>query len=201
MEPQPPRPESPSPSGSPPAPGSSPVPGSPPAPGSPTPPTGRRRGGDASWVGGLVLITLGVLLLVGQTVPDLGRYVTLIVGLALLVLFVVTRQYGFLVPGCIVSGVGLGIVLASEFPGRDGGAYFLLSMGSGFLAIWAIGWLLRLPERHWWPLVPGGILTSIGAVTASGERPREIFDLAWPIVFVVVGVLIVIRSFRRARPG
>lgn len=168
-----------------------PPPGSPPPALPPRRPEPRR---DAGWVAGLFLVGLGALLLVGREVPDAGRYVVLVVGLGLLVLFAANREYGVLVPGCIVTGVGLGIVLASEYTGEVGGALFMLSLGGGFLAIWVIGGLFRLSEHHGWPLVPGLILGSIGAATAAGERGRPAADAiatGWPLVLVLIGLWLV----------
>ena len=46
-----------------------------------------------------------------QLEPDIGRFVTLIIGLGLLAVFVVRRDYGFLVPGSILTGIGIGLAL------------------------------------------------------------------------------------------
>ena len=156
-----------------------------------------RRSRDAL-VGGLVLVTVGAILLVGQLVPDLSRYVALIIGLGLLALFLVRQEYGLLIAGCIVTGVGVGIVIASTASGDLAGAGFLLSLGSGFLAIWLLSYLLRLSERHPWPLVPGLILTSIGAALAVGGSAMDLLSL-WPVALIVVGLVLVASWMLAAR--
>lgn len=164
----------------------------------------RRRRGDQSWVAGVILVGIGLLLLVGREVPDVGRYVVLVVGLGLLLLFLATREYGALVPACIVTGVGAGIVLAAEYQDRLGGGLFMIALGSGFLAIWVVGGLFRLAEHHWWPLIPGLILGSIGAATAMEDRGRPVADAiatGWPLVLVLIGLWLVGQTliYRRRR--
>ena len=70
----------------------------------------------------------------------------------------------------------------------------LLGLGVGFLAIYIIA---RLYEResHWWPLIPGSILTFIGI-----PKTEEIWAFMrsnWPLILVAIGLLILIGAFRR----
>ncbi|MFI5254592.1 MAG: hypothetical protein ACHQ15_03965, partial [Candidatus Limnocylindrales bacterium] len=76
---------------------------------------------DRRWVSGAALIIIGAALLVGQFVPNVEMYAPLAVGLALLALFLVTRNAGALIAGCIVTGIGAGIVLDDVAPGSAGG--------------------------------------------------------------------------------
>src|SRR5207253_9929299 len=104
----------------------------PPGPGAaPTPPGHLRGGGrnDGAWVGGLILIVIGLVFLAGQLVTNASHYVVLGVGLTFLVAFFATRNYGFLVPAGIVSGVGVGLVLMLVEPGRIGSGLLLVSLG------------------------------------------------------------------------
>ena len=158
----------------------------------------RRMRLGAAWPG-VVLIALGVLFLVGQYVPNAGRYIPLVVGLALFGLFLATRQYGLLIPGGIVTGVGVGILLAEAVPERGG--LFLMALGGGFISIWAIASLLRMRENHWWPLIPGGILLTLGVVDLADEGGQlgDLLDLAWPVALIVLGVLVVARTVIRQR--
>jgi hypothetical protein len=166
-----------------------------------TPPGhGREDVRDGSWIGGVVLITIGVAFLLGQLLPNAGRFVPLLVGLSFLAVFLVTRAYGFLVPGGIVTGVGVGIVLAMEDQGRVGGGLFLVSLGLGFIAIVILGALFRLRENHPWPLIPGGILCTIGLVTLAGTRYGDVARFAWPAVLIALGLLFVLRGFLRRPP-
>jgi hypothetical protein len=161
---------------------------------------GARGSTSGTWLVGLVLVAVGGLLLLGRWIPDVGQYVVLAIGLILLIVFFATDQYGFLVPGGIVSGIGAGIPLSVAYAGQLGGGLFLLSMGTGFLLIWALALLFQLPERHPWPLVPGLVLGTIGAGLAAGERGRGVADAiatGWPIILVLAGLVLLVGSFRR----
>ena len=167
--------------------GSGPRPGAPPS------------ANTGTWVAGLVLIAIGGLLLLGRWVPDAGEYVVLAIGLVLLVVFFATGEYGFLVPGGIISGIGAGIPLATAYEGQLGGGLFLVAMAVGFLLIWILGLLFRVREHHWWPLVPGLILGTLGASLTAGERGQGIAEAiaaAWPAVLVVAGALMLFGAFR-----
>jgi hypothetical protein len=159
------------------------------------PSVGRLR--DGSWVGGAILIGIGVAFLIGQLIPDAGDYIVLAIGLTFLAAFAVTREYGFLIPGGIVSGVGVGVVIAARTPSVEGGALFMLAIGSGFLAIWVIGLALHLPENHPWPLIPGLILGGIGAASLAGTRYAEIGRLGWPIALIAIGAALALRGWTR----
>lgn len=167
-------------------------------------PSIRPRSGEADGarVGGVLLIALGLFFLLGQRVPDLGQYVVLGVGLFLFALFLVYRDYGLLVPACIVSGVGAGIPLAATYDGDLGGGAFLISLGCGFLAIWVLGLLFRLRENHPWPLVPGVILGTLGATTAAraqGQDAVNVVETVWPILVIVAGVLLLVTTLAERR--
>ncbi|CAN5230904.1 hypothetical protein BH24CHL7_BH24CHL7_07280 [soil metagenome] len=161
-------------------------------------PNEQRRGGvdRGQLIGGVVIAAIGVLLLAAQTIEQLGQYIPLLTGGMLVFAFLMTRQYGFLVPGGIVTGVGVGIVLVGEDPTGTRGPLFLVALGAGFVSIWLLGLLFRVPESHWWPLIPGGILTVVGVAGLLGPEAQQYLNY-WPIVLVVIGVLIVLQGLRR----
>ena len=160
----------------------------------PTPPA-RRRNRDA-YVGGIVLVVIGVALLIVQLAPDLSRYVVTVIGVGLLALFAITRSYGALIGGSIVTGVGLGIVLAATYTGNQAAAGFLLSLAGGFFFIWLASYLFRLTERHPWPLIPAAILGSIGAVLAIGGNAANLLTY-WPVILIALGVIVIVAAFLR----
>ena len=156
---------------------------------------GRQR--DGSWVGGAILIGIGLAFLVGQVIPRAGDYIVLAIGVTFLAAFVVTREYGFLVPGGIVTGVGAGVVIAANLPGVEGGSLFMLALGTGFVAIWVIGLAFHVRENHPWPLIPGLILSGIGAASLAGTRYQEIGRLGWPIALIALGAILLVRGWAR----
>ena len=174
--------------------------GPPPGPSGPsTPPAAlRRRDRDqGAWVGGLILIVIGLAFLAGQVVPNASNYVVLGIGLVFLLAFLATRNYGFLVPAGIVSGVGAGLVLMLYEEGRAGSGLLLVSLGIGFIAIWVVGALFRLRENHPWPFIPGGILITVGVISLAGTRYGDIARYAWPVALIVLGVAFVARGVTR----
>jgi hypothetical protein len=159
-------------------------------------PSGQHRA-DGRWIGGIILILIGAGLLAGQLVPDIERYAPIVVGLGLLIIFLFTRNAGALIGGCIVTGIGVGLLMDIQFPSSDG-SWVPLCLGLGFLGIWIFGGLLRMPEARFWPLVPGGILTFVG-VAALGGLSSEIAQYVWPVLLIGIGVIAIISSLRRRR--
>ena len=72
-----------------------------------------------------------------------------------------------------------------------------LGLGVGFLSIWLLGTLLRMPEARFWPLIPGGILVFVG-LAAMGGSVADLLRYAWPIVLIAVGLLVIVGGLRRA---
>ena len=159
---------------------------------------------------GLVVVGIGLFLLVAQLVPDVGRWIPLIIGLIFIAVFVARREYGFLIPGAIISGVGVGVLLADVVEGPLAGAVVVLSLAGGFLAIWVIGSLMRLPQTSgtpwerevspydWWPLIPGGILALIGALLLI-EADVEGVLRWWPLIIIAIGLLLIGQAVLRRR--
>jgi hypothetical protein len=123
---------------------------------------GRPR--DGRWIGVIILIIIGVVLLAGQWLPDVGRYAPLAIGLALLAIFVVTRNAGALIA-----------VRSSPASARHRprpalpGAATAGTHGArlGFLGIWAPA----ACRRRVWPLIPGAILTFVGVARWAAPPP------------------------------
>jgi LiaI-LiaF-like transmembrane region len=167
-------------------------------------------------VAGAIIISIGVFLLLGQLMPDVGRWIPLAIGLLFLLGFVGRREYGLLVAGCIISGVGVGVVLEGVVDAPWSGAIVVLSLAGGFIAIWVISTLLRLGEDQrlrpdgrpvaragWWPLIPGGILALVGLVALAEEGFDSDIVRWWPVLLIAAGVLVLwnSRSTRRTRRG
>lgn len=147
---------------------------------------------------GVILIVIGVVFLVAQRYQVGGEAVVAAIGVAFLAAFAYTRNYGYLVPGGIMTGLGLGILYQAQR--RDTGWAVVLGLGLGFIVVYLVDVLTggRRAGR-WWPLVPGGILLAIGLLQASGE-PGLIGTLArwWPLLLIAIGVVLLLR--RRGGP-
>lgn len=114
--------------------------------------------------GGAILVILGLALFILQYVEGAAESI-LFFGIAAVFLFFYFRQqrYGFLIPGCILTGIGLAkLIENSGLESADPGA---LGLGIGFLMIYGIDRVFR-GRTSWWPLVPGGIIL-FGAVRSG----------------------------------
>jgi hypothetical protein len=122
------------------------------------------------------LIALGGLLFFGHgnAAAAFGAGIPLVIGLVFLYVYEDKgRNIGFLIPGAILTGLGLGgfVGMLMGLPGL-----FPLGMGLGFAAI------AYLHREHWWALIPGGILTLAGlSVTFSSHA------LGWVLPFLLIG--------------
>jgi hypothetical protein len=146
---------------------------------------------------GVILIALGALFFVVQ-LTDVGEQaVVAVIGGAFLVAYAFTRQYGFLVPGGIMTGLGLGIVLQNQGTLEEGGVV-VIGLGAGFLSIYVIDLLVRGSSALWWPIIPGGILTAIGVLieTNQTEILAEL-QWAWPLVLIAIGVIVLLSQLLR----
>ncbi len=143
------------------------------------------------WVGGAVLIAIGAALLLGQVVEDAGQFILVGIGIVLLVLFAVTRNAGTLIGGGIVTGLGVGVVIAANTSGDIAGAAVLFGLGLGFVGVWLVGTLMRIPETTIWPLIPGAILVVIGFVVLAGPEAAQALEWLWPVALIGAGVVVI----------
>jgi hypothetical protein len=159
------------------------------------------------WVGGLFLIGLGLLFLLYQFV-DLPRvdnvaiYFMLGLGIVFLAWGALSREGGLLIPGGILTGIGLGIALvAGPYEFEDG----TLS-GGVFMGAFAFGWVLITiftaiftEKTQWWPLIPAAIMALIGgALLAQGPFlvALEWLGRLWPLALIIGGIAILLGGRR-----
>ena len=153
------------------------------------------------WVGGAVLIAIGVALLLGQLVGETGQFVLLGIGIVLLMLFAVSRNPGTLIGGGIVTGLGTGVLVAANTSGDVAGAAVLFGLGFGFVGVWLVGTLMRVEETRIWPLIPGAILVAVGIVVLAGSEAAKTFELLWPLLLIGLGVVVIVAALRGRGSG
>ncbi len=142
---------------------------------------------EAPWIGGLVLIAVGVLMLGTYVLPDIGLYVVLALGLVFLAAFAFTRAYGFLVPGGILTGLGVGVALTPYvIQGMTTGALVVGALAIGFAAVGILAYVLHLDEAHPWPFIPAAILGTVALFLALGQPDA----LRWLSILVAVAMII-----------
>ncbi len=161
------------------------------------------RKGQSQITGGVLLVTVGAVLLATRFVSvDAAPLWLFGLGLAFALLAVVRRAYGLLVAGLVLLGIGSGMVLGdAAVAGLPKNAWMAFALGAGFVLIYLVDLLLGL-RRHWWPLVPGGVLLAIGfarAVEIVQLIPPAV-EIAvrqwWPAALVVIGLVLILRRSR-----
>ena len=155
-------------------------------------------------IAGVSLVTIGLLTLVlqfGETM-NLGQYFLNALGLIFLIWGLTTDTFGLLIPGGILSGLGLGTYLVSgplsSIEGQATAAVILLSFAAGWALITLLSGFTR-DGFQWWPLIPGGIMAAIGGALLAGGLALEILSWlgrGWPLGLVVVGLYLILRRIQ-----
>ena len=151
----------------------------------------------SSVASGVTLIAIGLLLFWLNSVEDIADSVLFfVIGSLFLGAYLYSKNYGLLIPGCLLLGLGAGTLL-ERMERLD--EPWQIGLGSGFVAIFVIA-LIDEKRAHWWPLIPGSIL--LLSAFALGENLMQfLFSGGWPLVLVAIGVIIVLGSFRKRRPS
>jgi hypothetical protein len=141
---------------------------------------------------GLILIVIGLgFYLINRFEGISEEAILLIIGAAFLVGYFVRKNYALLIPGCILSGLGIGGLGEGSFLAF--GEASMLGLGFGFVAIFVIAWLNER-KSHWWPLIPGGVLLIMAIPRTQGFF--EYLWQHWELILIIIGVLIVLGAFR-----
>lgn len=148
-------------------------------------------------ISGVTLIGIGLLLFWLHRVEDItDSVIFFVVGSLFLGAYLYSKNYGLLIPGCLLLGLGSSSLLRRldrlDNPWQVG-------LGAGFVAIFLIA-LIYEKRSHWWPLIPGGILL-VTAFSIGDDLMNFLFSGGWPLVLVIIGVIIVIGSFSKGRPA
>jgi len=151
---------------------------------------------------GIILIVIGMGLLASRFL-SLEGWIPLGLGLIFTLAGILKRSAGLLIPGGIISGVGLGIVvtqngLLAPMGTLDGGAVMLLSMALGWLTIPVLSKLFT-DETQIWPVFPGGALLIIGSLIlmgTNGLKALEILGSYWPVILILIGVSVLAQYWK-----
>lgn len=151
-------------------------------------------------IGGTILILIGLLTLAGQYIQSewFGLLILPALGLIFLAWGIISREFGLLIPGGVLSGIGLGAFLItgplSGLPEERTGGIFLLAFAAG----WFLITLLSTITKHglaWWPLIPGAILGLIGGALIVGGPALRVLELVgqgWPIILIAIGLYMIL---------
>jgi hypothetical protein len=167
----------------------------------PTTPTSTRRSDVGA---GLGLVAIGLFLLVARFL-DIGLLFLLLLGGAFLLWGILTRTAGLLIPGGILGGIGLGVLLI-EGPfqyinGDAEGSIFMLSFALGWFSITALSALFTR-DTQWWALIPGTIMALIGGGILMGGAALTVLEFVgswWPLGLVALGLYLLLRRQQATR--
>jgi hypothetical protein len=152
-------------------------------------------------VGGVLLIAIGVLVLLAQNikVESLGLLFLPALGGLFLIAGIVGRQVGFIIPGGILTGIGLGTIFtqSQQFanPETTQGGVFFIGFALGWFLITVLSKLFT-SETQWWALIPGAIMALIGGGLMLGGAALNVLEFAgrwWPLILVALGLVIIFR--------
>lgn len=151
--------------------------------------------------GGVVLIIVGIVLMLEQLDIINNINMLLIIGCIFLAAYIAFgRNLGFLIPGCIITSIGLFIYFSDKkiISPTDGGALILFFIAAAFWAI-LFAHTMWIKTGNWgtkyWPIFPAGIITISGLITARqiyyyNTALKLIAGLLIPAALVIAGILI-----------
>jgi len=148
-----------------------------------------------------LLIPAYVLLVIGVMVPliemDLledawiATYVMLAIALPFFVAFLNNRKnWGFLIPAYVLTAIGVMVPLIELRVLEDTliATYVMLAIAIPFFVVYLVN------TKHWWALIPGGILAVIGLGFLIAEASVEFIFAA---ALIVAGIIILVRQFTK----
>ena len=159
-------------------------------------------------IGGLLLISIGALVLVAKFVdlpdlPDMGLLFLPALGALFMLAGILSRNEGLMVPGGIISGIGWGTYLvAGPFTWDaelEQGGVFLLAFAAGWVSITVMSALFA-KKTIWGTLVPAAVLAAIGGALLFGGAFMDVLEVAgklWPVALIIAGVAVVLKVARQ----
>ncbi len=159
-------------------------------------------------IGGLLLISIGALVLVGKFVdlsgiPDIGLFFLPALGALFMLAGILSRNEGLMVPGGIISGIGWGAYLVAgplnwQSELQQGGI-FLLAFALGWVSITLVSALFA-KKTVWGTLIPAAVLAAIGGALFFGGAFMDVLEVAgklWPLALIGAGVAVLIKVARQ----
>jgi hypothetical protein len=140
----------------------------------------------------LLALAAMVLLALDDSIPRPYIGATLFVGLALAFanLYLVNRaeQWWAIIPGGFMLVLALVLALTVTLTRLETlGAILFVGMGIVFLLVY----LLAGKTRHWWALIPAGVLIFFGLITYSvGNTFQSALMRWWPAALIVIGAIV-----------
>lgn len=117
------------------------------------------RNNSLTWLAGLVMIVLGVLFLVGQTLYSGDLFASILLmgfGATFFAVYLTNRKHWWaLIPTYILMVTGTFIAIEPMLWGEGDAIYWLVAVGLPFLYLFVTD-----PSKRWWALIPTYIMAS-----------------------------------------
>ncbi|MBI3359722.1 MAG: hypothetical protein HY023_01260 [Chloroflexi bacterium] len=157
----------------------------------------KRLSGPVVW--GVLLIVIGLLLLAEnfKVFGELAEPLWAVIFAASGVLFFAAyftqgRGWWFLIPAFVLLGLAA-VVLSPRIglSGNAGGSVFLWAIAAAFWSVFAVD------RRQWWPIIPAGVMTTVGLMPLASGRLRG--EAIGALFFVGLGLTFALLYLLRAR--
>lgn len=140
----------------------------------------------------IALIVVGALALLSNLGDNAGWIWVGLIAAAFLAAYVAQRNYGFLVVGCILGGIALGILLENAWNWEGA---FLISLGVGFFAIDRVE-----PRASRWPLYLAALFVGLGIFSSLAES-GILSSLWFAVLLIAVGAFLLYQNRDKERSG
>lgn len=146
----------------------------------------------------ILLVVAGAALVAPHLSFKWRDSILVLMGVGFIVWSALARSAGLLVPGGVLTGLGVGTLLRPEY----GNGAFLLSMAGGFLLIAGLYPIMfeRGKKNALWPLWPAAGLGFAGLLQLAGPDVREGFRAAqpfWPYILIAVALFLFLSKPKR----
>jgi hypothetical protein len=164
----------------------------------------RRRKNIDRGVWGAMLVVLGLMALAANIWNSalIGTLVLPVLGVMFIVWGFLQRSGGLMIPGGILTGLGLGTLaqqtLLVTANGEVRGGIVVLGLALGFLVIMPLSQAAE-GHFHWWPSIPGGILLVVALAILAGPGGvgvLQVLGTLWPVALIVVGAYLLWMLYR-----
>ena len=147
---------------------------------------------------GVILVLFGAATLL-QRWLDIGNYIVILLGLGMLIWGSVSRRSGWIIPGGVLTGIGLGILAMQDpwqFPVADQSGVFLVCFALGWFLITLLTALFTCTQL--WALIPGGIMALIGGgiLVTNGTIRWMDLNLVYAVILIVIGLILLVTRGR-----
>ncbi len=151
---------------------------------------------------GILLIAVGLLALAAiffDISATLGLLILPGMGLAFVVWGLLSRESGLLIPGGILSGIGVGtLLITGPFQNSSGevqGGIFMLAFAAGWFLIPILS-QISTGDNHWWALIPGALMAIIGGGLLFGGVAFAVLQFLgriWPVFLILGGLFLLLK--------